>query len=241
MNNLQFTIYKKVSTSFIVCCLLFIGANIAHAQSVDILWQGETYTPPFYQGRALWSKQSMITMVAVPQGLGSPSSLIYKWTQDGTVLGNISGQGRNTLRFEDSIFSKARTIKVEILSVAEEVLAESQIIVVPTTYLPLVYEDNPLLGYMFHKEVGNIFNLEEGEVTFSAFPLFSTPALRDGANLVYRWVTNSGDTETSNSVTYRAPDGEEGSSQVSLTISNKSKIMADISRSFLVQFGPVRD
>lgn len=232
---------KRAITLYIVSCLLFLVSSTAHAQSVDIIWQGETYTPPFYEGRALWSKQSMITLVAVPQGLGNPSSLIYKWTQDGTVLGNISGQGRDTLRFEDSIFSKARTIKVEILSADEEILADSQIAVIPTTYLPLVYENNPLLGYMFHKEVGSVFNLEEGEVTFSAFPLFSTPALRDGANLVYKWVTNNGDTETSNSVTYRAPEGAKGSSRVNLRISNKDKIMNDIGRDFLIQFGPVRD
>lgn len=207
------------------------------AQEVDILWQGEAYTPPFYEGRAPWSRQSTITLVAIPQGIGNPSSLHYKWSQDGTVLGLVSGPGRNTLRFEDSIFSKPQLIKVEILSLEEEVLAENQVVITPVNPVALIYEKNPLLGYMFHREVGNEFRLKEGEATFSAFPFFSAPPLRDGANLTYRWRTNSTDSGVGHTVTYRVPEGGEGSARVGLIISNSSKILPNLSRNFLVQFG----
>src|SRR3989344_2819964 len=86
----------------------------AHAQSVDILWQGEVYTPPFYQGKTFWSKQSRIPLVAIPQSLGNPANLTYKWTKNGTVLGNVNGVGKNSIYFVDSILSKGKTIEVEI-------------------------------------------------------------------------------------------------------------------------------
>lgn len=207
------------------------------AQEVDLLWQGETYTPPFYEGKALWSKQSLITVVAMPQGLGNPSGLVYKWTKNGTVLGSLSGVGKNSLRFSDTVFSKPQRIEVEIISSSEDILAESSIVITPIDAQPLIYEKNPLLGYMFHREVGNEFRLKEGEATFSAFPFFSAPPLRDGANLTYRWRTNSTDSGVGHTVTYRVPEGGGGSARVGLIISNSSKILPNLSKNFLVQFG----
>src|SRR3990167_742525 len=96
--------------------IYFLLTTVVLAQSVDILWQGDTYTPPFYKGKSLWSNQSRITFVAIPQGLGNPASLNYKWTKNGTVLGNINGIGKNTLSFTDSILSRPQTIRVDILS-----------------------------------------------------------------------------------------------------------------------------
>jgi hypothetical protein len=207
------------------------------AQSVDILWQGESYTPPFYEGLPMWSRQSLITLVAIPNGLGSPSALSYKWSKNGTVLGSLSGIGKNSLKFADTVFSKPQRIEVEIISSNEETLAESSIIVTPRDFTPLVYEKNPLYGYLFHHEVGESFRLYEGEVTFSAFPLFSSPPLRDGANLSYKWSTNSGESGVGQDITYRVPEEGGGSAMVNLRVTNSEKILPSISRSFLVQFG----
>jgi len=98
--------------------LLILPILHLRAQEVDILWQGETYTPPFYKGRALWSSQSRITFLAIPHGagIGNPANLTYRWTQNGTVLGNINGIGKNTLSFTDSVLSKPQTIKIDVLS-----------------------------------------------------------------------------------------------------------------------------
>ncbi len=211
--------------------------TIGYAQSVDILWHGETYTHPFYEGRALWSKQSGMIMQAIPQGLGSPDSLIYKWVQNGTVLGDVSGVGRDDLRFDDSLFSKPQTISVEVVNREGEILAESSVVVNPVDPLVLIYEKSPFYGYAFHKEVGNIFKLIKGEATFAAFPLFTSPAMREGAHLTYRWSTNNGEVETKPSVTYRVPEEGEGTAVVSLEISNNILILPDLTRDFLIQFG----
>src|SRR3989344_1173365 len=63
-------------------CFLFLASTTTHAQSVDLLWQGETYTPPFYKGKSLWSNQSRITFFAMTNGLGNPANLSYKWTKN---------------------------------------------------------------------------------------------------------------------------------------------------------------
>lgn len=237
--NLQFTIYKKfLLLSFVVFCLLFIGAPTgAHAQSVDILWQGETYVPPFYQGRSLWSNQSRITLFALTQGLGNPANLNYKWTKNGTVLGNFNGIGKNTLAFTDSILSRPQTIRVDVLSGQNTILTSASVYVAPEPPALEVYENNPLYGFMFHRVVDREYKFKDQETTFTAFPLFFSVSDRTDNKIDYEWRTNSGNVETKNSVIYRAPDDAVGTSQIQVGVSNREQILQSFSKNFLIQFG----
>jgi hypothetical protein len=101
----------------------------------------------------------------------------------------------------------------------------------------LVYENNPLYGYRFDREIGSGTTLENAEVTFSAFPLFFGAITRDSRGLGYQWGTNSGDTQDGNNVTYRIPEGSSGTSQVTVHAYNKYLILEDIRRKFLLEFG----
>ena len=216
----------------------FLLPTSVNAQSIDILWQGEGYTPPFYQGRTLWSSQSRITFLAIPQSLANPANLTYKWTKNGTVLGKINGVGRNTLTFVDSILSKPQTVKIDILSGQNTLLASASIVVTPISPTLVVYENNPLYGFMFHKETVGTYQLQEKEITFTIFPLFFSALSRPDPALDYEWRTNiGGEAETRNSVTYRTPDNAAGSSQVEVRASHKDKILQSSSKSFLIEFG----
>lgn len=224
---------------FLLATLLLITPiSYSYAQSVDILWQGDAYTPPFYNGRTLWSNQSRISFLAIPQGLGNPASLNYKWTKNGTVLGNINGIGKNTLSFTDSILSIPQTIEVDIISQGDTVLASASINVAPVSSILAIYENNPLYGFMFHREINGTHELQNKEVTFSAFPFFFSILNRTDNAVDYEWRTNiGGEAETKNSVTYRAPDDATGASQIQVKVSNKDKITQSSDKSFLIKFG----
>lgn len=228
----------KLALPVVLLYSLFIILYSTHvqAQSIDLLWQGETYTPPFYKGRSLWSNQSRINFVAIPQGLGNPASLNYKWTKNDTVLGNLSGVGKNTLSFFDTILSRPQTIRIEIVSGEDEVLASASTVVTPISPMPAVYESNPLYGFMFHDETSGAYQLQKREITFAAFPFFFSVLNRADSGLSYEWRTNVGEAETRNSVTYRTPENAAGSSPVSVRVFNKGRIMQDAKRSFLVEF-----
>ena len=229
---------KRVVIFSLVFCFLFLISSSVHAQSIDLLWQGEVYTPPFYKGRALWSTQSRITLVAIPHGLGSATNLNFKWTKNGTVLGNINGIGKNKLSFLDSGISRPQTIKVEVLSSSQGgVLANTSAVVMPIPSIMAVYENNPLYGFMFHRDIGGVYELQEREVTFTIFPFFFNVLGRADNRLSYGWRTNNGGSETKNSVTYRTPDDTIGSSRVSAKVSSKEAITQNVNKSFLIQFG----
>ena len=216
-----------------ICYLL---PTTISAQSVDLLWQGDTYVSPFYKGRALWSSQSRITFLAIPRGLGSPANLRYKWTKNGTVLGNISGVGKNSLSFTDSVISRPQIIKVDIVSSQDKVLASASTLVTPMSPVLVVYENNPLYGFMFHRETSGTYPLKEREITFGAFPFFFSITSRADNAADYQWRTNVGNAETGNMVTYRTPDDSSGSSQIEVRASNVDKILQDSKKSFLVEF-----
>lgn len=220
-----------------ITLLLVLPIFNVRAQTVDILWQGEVYTSPFYKGKSLWSSQSRITMLAVPQGLGNPSALNYKWTKNGTVLGNISGVGKNSLSFVDSVLSKPQLVKVDIVGSNETILATASTNVVPIRPVLIVYENNPLYGFMFNKSAEGTYKLKEKEVSFTAFPFFFSTSDRENSLVSYEWRTNVGVATTKNSVTYRVPDESSGSSKVTLQVTSRNNIMQSADKNFLIEFG----
>lgn len=218
---------------------VFTRSAVVRSSEVDILWQGETYTAPFYKGRSLWSSQSKITLVAIPHGVGNVnlSNLNYRWTKNGTVLGSLSGVGRNTLSLTDTVLSKSQTIDVEVLSGQGTPLASASVLVTPVSPTFAFYENNPLHGFMFHREISGTYELKSPEVTFSAFPFFFSASNRFDANMTYEWRVNDTDPKIGNSSTYRAPEQTEGTSRISVHASHRDWILQDIDREFLIQFG----
>ncbi len=245
VNSRQYIVDRKRWGLFLFAFLLFTIYYLlstptpAHAQEVDLLWQGETYVSPFYNGRSLWSKQSKITLVAIPSGLGNQANLAYRWIKNGTVLGSLSGVGKNTLTYIDTVLSRPQVFRVEVLAVDDydsPILAEAFITLAPINPTLFVYESHPLYGFMFHREVGSSYQFKEKETTFTAFPFFFSAVSRASDELSYQWQTN-GTSEVKNSVTYRTPEEGAGSSQIQVRVSNAKKIMQSANKSFLVEFG----
>ncbi len=204
--------------------------------TVDLLWQGETYTPPFYKGRALWSYQSRATVVAIPHVSGrTTSTLTFRWSKDGTVLGTSSGVGKDSLLVFDTILGLPQNITVDVMTDRNTVVASGNLTLTPIAPNLRVYENHPLLGFVFEKEVGETFNLKAREVTFSAFPFFFGTNKRLNDSLIYNWSTNGGDAKVGNEVTYRTPDGE-GKSRVEVKAESVTQILQTANEDFLVQF-----
>jgi hypothetical protein len=80
--------------------------------SVDLLWEGaDSYTPPFYKGRALPSTGGVIRVVAVPT-ITAPRNLTYNWTQNGDAVQNSSGYNKSGFLFINNILNPTENISV---------------------------------------------------------------------------------------------------------------------------------
>jgi len=220
---------------FTICWLL--PTTPAHAQEVDLLWQGDVYTPPFYEGRSLWSNQSEVIILAIPHIFSQgreldPSTLTYKWWKDSVVLNTVSGIGKNSISITDSVTGRPQEIKVEIMTGDGAVLASASKKLSGLPVKLLVYEDSPLYGLLFNREVGSSYEIEEQETTLAVIPFFFSSFEKDPGFINYKWNTSSGSTEGSGSVTYRFPEGVSGSAKINVRASNENRFMQFSEKSF---------
>jgi hypothetical protein len=212
--------------------------------SVDLLWQGRGYTPPFYKGRTAWTNQGQITFYAVASVLGSsgtkvnPSNLVYRWSKDGTVLGASSGAGKSIITLSDSVLSLPENISVDIMTDQSTVVATQSINLTPFAPSVLVYEDNPLYGILFNNEAGGGMSVSnQQEFSFVALPLFFSSMNKDASNVGYSWSTNNtAGNQTTSMVTYRSPNQNSGSSNISVQINSKTSLLQTANKSFIVNF-----
>jgi hypothetical protein len=224
---------------FLVAPLSFVDAQesmLTESQknSVDIIWQGNTYTPPFYKGRSLWPFQGEIILSAITSSLNS-KNLTYKWVRNGTVQGNLSGVGKNSYIFSDAGLFLPQRIRVDVLN-DDELIGRASVSVRPSPPIVLAYENSPLLGYVFEKEASNLFKLNKEEISFSAFPYYFSTPFKDGGSVTYLWrINNSSSNQVGSKVTFRAPKSE-GKSLVSVDIKNLQKVTQSAKKDFLVQF-----
>jgi len=203
---------------------------------VDLLWQGEVYTPPFYEGRSLWTYQSRLSVTAMPN-IPNASSLYYRWTKDGTVLGSLSGINKRSITFTDSVLSLPIEIKVDLRDGEDgPVLGSSTIELRAGAPRLLVVENNPLYGVLFNRAVDSEYLLSGDEVTFAALPMFTSVTFRAAPALALSWLTNSGDRREGAEVTYRKPEDTSGSSVVRLRMNNSNTLRQVPEKSFLIRF-----
>ncbi len=227
----------------LVLLLFLLPIQTKALGEVDLIWEADTYTPPFYKGLPLWSKQSQIKFVAIENIPNkSPSTLIYRWSRDGKVIGSSSGVGQNTFTFSDSVLSLPTEIEIDVFEEEGQGSIGSASLVLRT--IPsksIVVEDNPLYGLMLNKAISGEFIIKEDESSFGAIPFFENVSARFAPAITYTWSTNTGDRRLGETVTYRAPEKGEGTASITLTTSNKKTLSEPTRNNFLIRFNKQND
>lgn len=113
-------------------------------QDVSILYESDGYIPSFYKGKAPYTKEGTVTLVAIPNLVAngvrlSPGSLTYKWIVDETVQGSKSGFGRNTFTYTGSILDMDTLVRVEVSSMSGATKGSATILLSPQNPEVLVY------------------------------------------------------------------------------------------------------
>lgn len=163
---------------------------------VTILWEANTYTPPFFKGKSLFSHQSTVTLMAQPQivvggKIVSPTNLIYKWRKNGTILGNQNGYGRQTLTLDGSVISREMKIFVEVEDPRSGAIASGVINLNPIEPEMVVYAVDPLYGIQYNKAIIGKLPLTGREVTLTAVPyFFSDISATNNDSTSYNWSIN---------------------------------------------------
>jgi hypothetical protein len=162
---------------------------------IDLVWNSETYSPPFYKGRALPSQRSRIRVTAIPQivddrGVAlNPKGLVYHWNENNTVLNNQSGIGKNVLILEGKLITRPRKITVAIESLDGNFKSSGSIVIDHHNPLIFIYRNHPLYGIMFNQTLSNVL-LTEQEISLVAIPYFFSSITRNSEKIEYNWTQN---------------------------------------------------
>lgn len=211
---------------------------------IDLLWQASSYVPPFYQGKALYPHQGLITFTAVPNVSADKSitkalgSYIYTWKKGNDVLGDFSGYGKNTFTLRGPIISRPFTVTVEVKTTEGVSIGTASVAVNPRSPEVAFYEDNPLLGVMFNKNLTN-YTMRNKELSIISIPFFFN-SNGEPVDLEYKWTMNGKSIASQSdpaTLTVRNATGASGNSTVGLQISNTLKALQFASDSMSITFG----
>jgi hypothetical protein len=159
---------------------------------IDILWEAQTYTPPFYKGKALPSFKSLVRVTAIPRYntlTSDPTQYNYKWTYNRTQSVG-GGLGKN------SVVIPAGWSNSQVPIALETSLAETKWIGYENKNIPtsnpklLFYEQAPLLGIQFDHALSGVNNVPGNEFAIHAVPYFFSTDNYLNNQLVYTWKIN---------------------------------------------------
>jgi hypothetical protein len=217
-------------------------------QTVDVLWEARTYTPPFYKGKSMYTPEEKIIFVAMPnitnqnKALVDSKNIIYKWGQSNQVLGSMSGYGQNVLPYTGNILMRAVETTIEAKS-EDYTTAVNELVLAPIFPEMNIYEDSSIYGILFNKEVSGGFEFgNKEERSLSAFPYFIGADNRIANNLVYNWSINYNKIqvpEDQTKMVFRNVDNVEGKSLVKASVKNKDKFLQKSEASTMINFKKV--
>lgn len=209
---------------------------------VTILWEADTYTPPFYKGKALMTAQSRVRAIAIPdtntgKSALSSGNLVYTWKKDGSVVSEASGYGKNSFAFVGPKPYGETNVRVQASSLSGSTNSEMRVDIPLSTPFVLFYENNPLLGVLYKKPLSPNLTLSKKEFSVSAEPYFFSYEAVENPSSAYVWSLNGQQVHNpSHLITLRNESGAVGRSEVSLAAKGARQTFQNASRSLMINF-----
>jgi hypothetical protein len=217
------------------------------AGEVDLLWQSDVYTPPFYKGKSMFSPEATLLFVAMPRtssGLINPKEVVFNWRINNNNDAENSGFGRNTYSHEGPIIMRPAEVSVETYEArGGKAVAAADLIVENSNAFALFYENHPLYGVLFNQALTGSILLTKNEFGLSAYPYFQSIGGKNSGPF-YSWDIDANGVAipaNQNTVTLRKNSGDEGQSTVDLQITNPNKILQSTRTGLSIEFDTSRN
>lgn len=209
---------------------------------LTVLWEANTYTPPFYKGKPLITPQARVRAIAIPNEINTKNALnagtlAYVWKQDGVASENTSGYGKNSFVFTSPRPYEKTKVSVSASSLDDSINSEFKLAIPVTNPFILFHEDHPLLGIWYNRPLGKDLSLTKKEFSLRAEPYFFSKEIRGQSSLSYNWELNG---QTVNnpgrSITLRNDAGTKGDSSLAFAMSGRQKTFQTAEQSLAIHF-----
>lgn len=158
------------------------------ASSIDLLWEApDTYTPPFYKGKALPGPESLVKFIAIPSAAKTEQQIKnsnFSWEQNNEPNSKNSGRGKNTFLTSFDPLRNDESVRVFSNSAGIEASAETTLkpFRMSVSVYPLSSGGEPFIARALRS--GDIINKE---VSFFAAPYGARPKYLGNTSLNYSW------------------------------------------------------
>lgn len=158
------------------------------ASSVDLLWEApNSYTPPFYKGKALPGPESLVRFTAIPTAETSLASLqnsLFYWEHNGEENLRNNGKGKSSFSLILSPIRNQEDVSVRSITSGRTAVAETSISFFPMSIsvYPLSSGGEPFISRSLRS--GDSVNRE---ITFFSAPYGASPRYLDNQSILYRW------------------------------------------------------
>ncbi|MBI3634314.1 MAG: hypothetical protein HY228_01705 [Candidatus Yonathbacteria bacterium] len=209
---------------------------------LTVLWEADTYTPPFYKGKPLITYQASVRAIAIPNETNTKNALdaetlAYVWKQDGTASENTSGYGKNSFIFTAPRPYERTKVSVGASSLNNTINSEFKLAIPVANPFILFHEDHPLLGIWYNRPLGKELSLTKKEFSLRAEPYFFSKEIRGQSSLVYNWDLNGQAVNNPGLlITLRNEAGTKGDSSLSFAMSGRQKTFQTADQSLLIHF-----
>ena len=243
-----FTTGNVGQTTSVNTVIALISGEIINEQfsfnpaDLDVVWEGaDSYTPPFYEGRALPSSEGFVRVLAIPQiqngsALLPQNDYVFNWKKDDNVMPADSGFGKNAFIYQTDYLND--TNDINITATDNQTNAQAQKDVTIPIFPPklLMYAFDPINGIDWNHEVGSTLTVGSAQKTLLAIPYFFTPANPLDSDLTYAWTINGSPIDTpsiENMITLQGGTST-GVSNVSLSITSQLKLFLQAEKNLTV-------
>lgn len=202
---------------------------------VDLFFEAQTYAHPFYKGKKMYTSESIINFIAVPNFVNSngtkisDSNLVYLWKINGVAQEGASGYGKNTFLTKGSLIERSNQVSVEVSAINSTLKASQSLNFKSISPEFVLYENNPILGIVYEKAIQGAFSLERPQVDFEGIPYFYSTDTKDSTLLDFGWTINgtkvSSKSPNENYMVLRNDQNAEGKAIIGTTLQHASNIL----------------
>ncbi len=218
--------------------------KVLRVSDIDIIWEGNTYTPPFYKGRSLKSPGSSVNIVAIPRVIKSngvfykKDELSYVWRINYSTAPYKKGRGVDSVTIQDKKPFGDFSVTVQVKDPTGSVRAIKKIKIPSTQPKLLLYEDNPLIGINYDNAVKNSYGIYGRDATFVAEPYYMNTPSRTDPSLKYTWSVLGTEYTTPGSLTFGPGENSvSGTASLSLVVQNSKFWLQNARSNVQIDFG----
>ncbi len=215
-----------------------------YVSDIALVWEGRTYTPPFYKGRALQSLGSEVAFTVFPSVLDekgrlyNASELSYIWSINYDSSPVVSGRGKSAVVLKNDQPYQDFVVNLQVKDPKGVVRTVKKVIIPATQPKVVLYEDSPLVGIHYPKAITGTLGVYEREVSVVAEPYYISAPTRTSQELSYEWTVDGSTFTNPGTLTFATEKNSlSGESMVNVVIKNTAYWLQNARANFTVLFG----